>query len=316
MSDVEHHVSACPLCNGGEFKPYFLQLLKCGGCGLVLSPAIWQQEVTRQMETRWFGADYEPAPSIWVRAFEAWNNRETLERLARAQPPGRRLLEIGVGSGSFLRAARSDGYEVMGCDLSAVICERVQRLYGIAMHGEVLSTLGGDSRFDAIVMNHVLEHVQRPIEFLEDVCRLLVPGGRAHIAVPNVACWEARLSGWTSFEPYHLIYFEPRTLARAVCAGGLAFERMETRESFSGWFLALTRTVLGVNRVQGAVMRPVRCATGRAAWRRPRWLEHGYRIGMVSAGVGAWPLRWVQSRLGYGDEVICVARKPQDASVR
>jgi 2-polyprenyl-3-methyl-5-hydroxy-6-metoxy-1,4-benzoquinol methylase len=268
------------------------------------------------MEQEWFGVGYQAAPSIWVRGFEAWNNRKTLARLAQAQPPGRRLLEIGVGSGSFLNAARAHGYEVMGCDLSAPICERVRRLYGIAMHGESLATLTGESRFHVVVMNHVLEHVNRPIEFLQDVRRLLVPGGRVHVAVPNVACWEARLSGWTSFEPYHLIYFDPRTLARTVSAGGLTFERIQTRDSFSGWFLAVLRTVLGVNGAEGAMTRPVSHAAGRAAGRCAGWLEHPYRIGMLCAGVGAWPLRWLQARLGYGDEAICVARKPPTAAVQ
>lgn len=34
------------------------------------------------------------------RSFEGWNNRKTLARLAQANSSGRRLLEIGVGSGS------------------------------------------------------------------------------------------------------------------------------------------------------------------------------------------------------------------------
>jgi hypothetical protein len=159
-------------------------------------------------------------------------------------------------------------------------------------------------------MNHVLEHVQQPIEFLQEVHRLLAPDGMLHLVVPNVACWEARFSGWTSFEPYHLIYFNPRTLARAVTAGGFAFERIETQDSFSGWLLAVLRTVLGVNRVEGAVTRSVSRPAGRGRNRGPGWLEHAYRLGMVCAGVGAWPLRSVQARLGYGDEAICVARKP------
>lgn len=109
----------------------------------------------------------------------------------------------------------------MGCDLSAPICQRVSQTYGIAMHDGSLTSLVGENRFDVIVMNHVLEHVNQPIEFLREVHRLLAPGGVAHIAVPNVACWEAGLAGWTSYEPYHLVYFDPRTLERTVSAGGL-----------------------------------------------------------------------------------------------
>ena len=67
------------------------------------------------MVDEWFGETYQANSSFWVVLFEKRNNRKTLSRLAQAKPLGLRLLEIGVGSGSFLNAARSEGYDVMGC---------------------------------------------------------------------------------------------------------------------------------------------------------------------------------------------------------
>lgn len=290
--------------------------MQCQSCCVVLSPAIWQLQANEQLEEEWFGEDYQPDKSFWVALFETWNNRKTLARLAQAKPPGRRLLEIGVGSGSFLSAAREQGYEVGGCDLSAPICNRVRNKYGIEMHGGPLTTLARGSRFDVIVMNHVLEHVQQPVEFLRDVSRLLSPGGVLHIAVPNVACWEARLSGWTSFEPYHLTYFAPETLEPTVTRSGLSIKHIMTHDSFSGWFLAVLRTALGVNRASGAVTRPSTSTAGRAAGRRSALVENAYRIAMVFAGGALWPIRFFQARNGRGDEIICIARKPESASDR
>ena len=96
-------------------------------------------------------------------------------------------------------------------------------------------------------MNHVLEHVQEPLDFLRDVKKLLVPCGFVHIAVPNIACWEARLVGWNCYEPYHLLYFNYATLVQAISAVGMELVQVSTYESVSGWFLALLRTILGVN---------------------------------------------------------------------
>lgn len=286
MIEASNSPSVCPICKGTRFRPYKLGLVQCESCTVVLSPAIWQPQANETMEDEWFGEDYQAEFSVWVNAFQAWNNRRTLARLAQTRPHSRRLLEIGVGSGSFLNTARKRGYEVMGCDLSAPICERVRRIHGIAMHDKSLATLPGENRFDIIVMNHVLEHVNQPIAFLNEVHRLLAPGGVVHIAVPNIACWEAKLAGWTSYEPYHLAYFDPQTLERTVTTGDLTIERMTTHDSFSGWFLAVLRTVLGVNREGGAVTRPTSAVAGRATGRRPGWLEHAYRMGMVCAGGG------------------------------
>lgn len=307
---------ACPICTGIDFHLWKLGLVRCIACGVVLSPAIWQPQANERLEEEWFGEDYQPETSFWVALFETWNNRRTMTRLEQANPPGRRLLEVGVGSGSFLNAARKQGFEVMGCDLSQPICARVTRAFGIGMHSEPLSTLSGESRFDVIVMNHVLEHVHQPIAFMEDVRRLIAPGGVVHVAVPNIACWEAELSGWTSYEPYHLTYFDPQTLSRTILASGLAIESMATHDSFSGWFLAILRTAMGVNRASGAVTRPLTSTAGRSESRRTPAVEHAYRIAMVCAGGGLWPLRWIQARLGRGDEAICVARRPQTSFVQ
>ncbi|MHB8174814.1 MAG: class I SAM-dependent methyltransferase [Nitrospirota bacterium] len=291
----------CPICGSDSFLPYRMGLVRCNSCNVVLSHAIWQPQSNEKLEEEWFGKDYKVEKPFWVSLFEAYNNRKTLARLGRCAS-GRRLLEVGVGSGSFLKAAKQQGYSVMGCDISASICESVCRIHGVPMHADVLATLSGEGLFDVIVMNHVLEHVQQPIEFMHDVSRLLTPGGVVHIAVPNIACLEARFSGWNCYEPYHLIYFDPQTLRRTISTGGLIVSRVCTNESFSGWFLVILRTALGVRRVDGA-------GTFRAATRRSGIIEHAYRLSSVCIGGGLWPLRVLQAKFKAGDEVICIAQK-------
>jgi 2-polyprenyl-3-methyl-5-hydroxy-6-metoxy-1,4-benzoquinol methylase len=301
----------CPLCGGRKFQQKRLGLLTCTDCELTLSPAIWQPLANEVLEEEWFGEGYESHTSVWVKLFETWNNSRTVKRVTRARLHGRRLLEIGVGTGSFLQEARKKGFEVLGCDLSRTICERVKRERGLPMHCGPLAELGGAGSFDVVVMNHILEHVSAPVALLHDVYRLLRPGGVVHIAVPNIACLESALPGWTSYEPYHLTYFKPDTLKRAVIASGFSIEREETHESFSGWFLAVLRTGLGVNR-GGAVGR-TNPRGGQASSDSPRSMvvENAYRLAMVVAGGLLWPLRILQAILGRGDEVICVARKPE-----
>lgn len=299
----------CPVCNGeSSFRTHKYGLLRCDACGLVVSPTVWLTDTNERMEELWFGEDYQRESSFWVEWFEAWNNRRTFSRLDAMNLVGKRLLEIGVGSGSFLNAAKARGYMVKGCDLSDSICRQVETSYGISMHSGLLETLKGEECFDIVVMNHVLEHVQRPIEFLQEVHRLLAPGGIVHIAVPNIDCWEARLPGWNSYEPYHLTYFNPALLDRVCRAAALLPIHIKTHESFSGWFLAIARSVLGVN-LENTVVEQSAAVHTRIT-RRPTRLEHAYRLAMTLVGGGSWPLRFVQGRLGFGDEVICLAQKP------
>jgi len=278
--------------------------MQCSLCGLVVDPAVWKQCANEAMEREWFGEGYDPQESPWVRLFERWNNRRTYDRIASFSLTGRRLLEIGVGSGSFLEFARIQGFQVLGCDLSGPICGHVERKYHIPVHHGHVDTLPDGPAFDVVVMNHVLEHVSDPVGLLREVRRRMNRGGVLHIVVPNVDSWESRLRGWTGFEPYHLVYFRPTTLKIAAERAGFLVSQVSTHESFSGWFLTLLRTFLGTRRLEAS------CRTSMRKRRSASMTEHAYRMAMVLSGTATWPLRKLQSVLGRGDEAVLIAFPP------
>lgn len=296
----------CPSCGGMFFDPFRMNLLRCAACGLIVDKGVWGQAANETLEEEWFGDNYDPQLSSWVRLFEGWNNRRTYRRIADLDLAGQRLLEIGVGSGSFLQFMKSRGFDVMGCDLSKAIGKYVQTKYGIPMHCGYVSDLDDRPQFDVVVMNHVLEHVADPIGLLREILRRIRPGGVLHIAVPNVASWGARLHGWTSYEPYHLLYFTPETLRRTVARAGFSVESQMTHESFSGWFLAILRSLLKTNQSQSSVRQASRKARGTS------FVEHAYRLAMLASGAITFPLRRVQGSLGKGDEAILIARANLD----
>jgi len=297
----------CPLCGGTRFAGWRFGLLHCQNCGLVVNEAVWRPAANEQLNEAYFGENYEPVRSFWVRMFETLNNRRTMSNLRRAAnlaagTYGGRLLEIGVGSGSFLTYAKVHGYSPLGCDLSPAICRRVERRTGITMHSGPLESLPDEQRFDVVVMNHVLEHVSDAVALLKAVRARLKPGGVLHLAVPNVGAWEAQLPGWNSYEPYHFLYFTPQTLRIAAEKAGFEIQHVRTHESFSGWFLAILRTLL----------RKTKWETDPTIselniMQSTSFVEHAYRIVMVTCGLLTLPFRWLQEQLGRGDEVILLA---------
>lgn len=296
----------CPLCGKADFDPFRMNLLRCSTCGLVMDQTVWVQSANQSanalLEEEWFGDGYDPQQSPWVRLFENRNNRRTFGRIASLDLPGKRLLEIGVGSGSFLQFMVSRGFDVLGCDLSKAICKLVQQKYGIPMHCGYVSELDDQLQFDIVVINHILEHVADPVGLLQAIKRRMVSGGALHVAVPNVASFGALLPGWTSYEPFHLLYFAPETLRRTVEHAGFVVEWQTTHESFSGWFLAVLRTLLKIHQSQTSARNVTRKD------RATSLVEHVYRFAMVGTGVLSFPLRFVQARLGKGDEVVLIAR--------
>jgi cyclopropane fatty-acyl-phospholipid synthase-like methyltransferase len=292
----------CPICGQSNYQPLKNGLLKCCTCGVSLSPQVWNEGENKACEDEWF----ENKPShetVWLKSFQFLNNRRTWKRLQQHLHSGMSVLEIGVGSGSLLRYLRDRGLRVEGCDLAKSICENIRKTDGIPMYNCSVREINDNLLFDGIVMNHVLEHVSNPVQFLKDVRCHIATKGCVHIAVPNVTSWEAMLSGWCSYEPYHLIYFSPGTLRRAVEESGFEVLSIATYDSFSGWFLAVLRTLLRTNKKNAGERFKQRENVHLS------WVGHTYHLAMVLSGVITWPLRLFQEIINRGDEVVLIAQK-------
>ena len=112
-------------------------------------------------------------------------------------PPNRplRVLDIGCGSGRFLRVLQGLGHEVLGLEISAAAVDVANRSGVHAIVGDVesgtgLNAVGAD--FDVVTMLDVLEHTFDPAHVLQSLTPLLKPNGCFIVSVPNVACFTAR----------------------------------------------------------------------------------------------------------------------------
>jgi 2-polyprenyl-3-methyl-5-hydroxy-6-metoxy-1,4-benzoquinol methylase len=102
-----------------------------------------------------------------------------------------KLLDVGCGDGRFLRHAKEQGFEVWGIDFDKKSVENVKRNLGIdtvfTMSLEEFYEYAKEKnlKFDVITFFEVLEHQDKPREFLEMVKGLLKEGGYIAGSVPN-----------------------------------------------------------------------------------------------------------------------------------
>jgi SAM-dependent methyltransferase len=98
-----------------------------------------------------------------------------------------RVLDAGCGIAVLMRhiRRRQPQLELHGVDFSPVAVERTKQ-YGFPAQVAVLPELPyGDEFFDAVVCTEVLEHLDEPDKSLREFCRVLVPGGRLVVSVPD-----------------------------------------------------------------------------------------------------------------------------------
>lgn len=99
---------------------------------------------------------------------------------------GARVLDIGCGLGAYVRAFSRYTDRAYGIDIDAARVETgvTEGLHGlVAGVGESLPF--SDGSFDGILLNEVLEHVRNDRETVREALRVLRPGGRIVIFVPN-----------------------------------------------------------------------------------------------------------------------------------
>ncbi len=99
-------------------------------------------------------------------------------RRALEGAPGRRLLDIGGGTGNYALALTGLGWEVTVLDRSPEMLARA-RAKGLETHGGEAEALPfAAESFDAVMLISMLHHVDHPERALAEARRVLVPGGR------------------------------------------------------------------------------------------------------------------------------------------
>ena len=128
-----------------------------------------------------------------------------------------RLLDIGCGNGKWLEFMQNLGWLVEGIDSDRFAVD-IAKNKGLPVHFGTLETQNySDNHFDAITMNHVIEHVHQPFRLLLECKRVLKPAGSLVVVTPNGESWGHSLfrSAWLHLDPpRHLYVFSPRSLLR------------------------------------------------------------------------------------------------------
>ncbi len=120
--------------------------------------------------------------------------RECAEEIdyINALKPGR-ILDVGCGLG-FLLSAVNDEWEKHGVEISSVAAKEAKKA-GTIFCGTLEEAAYEPDSFDAVVLYHVIEHMEDPIKQLKEVRRILKPYGKLIVGTPDFECGLAKRFG-------------------------------------------------------------------------------------------------------------------------
>jgi SAM-dependent methyltransferase len=243
----------CPFCGTRTFRRTLIlresTYLDCAACGtLRLHPAPDPAE-----RTCFYRNNYaEHFLSALDHTERAEMLRDLIERLG--PPEGRRLLDIGAGTGLLVVLASETGWQAEGTELSSQFRAWARSEYGVELRDPHSSPLPA-SAYDVVCLVNVLDQAPDAGALLDDVRTALRPGGRALIRVPNASfhvTWmqtaaRLRIRSLARAAILHEFGFTPSSMRYILNAKG--FQVLSTRNA------ALSGATTGLSRL-GALAGP------------------------------------------------------------
>ncbi len=224
------HNKACPLCSSEKISLQFsctdhfisketFELYKCTVCGFVFTQDYSEEtEIGKYYESDDYISHSDTSKGLSNKIYRLVRTRmlHRKKRIIRNVTGLNKgsLLDIGCGTGHFAGTMKKAGWQVKGIEINEKACNFSISQFGLEVIGpELISTLETNS-FDCITLWHVLEHFHDKFKYASDIFRLLKPGGRCVIALPNCSSYDAEHYGrfWAAYDvPRHLWHFNPST---------------------------------------------------------------------------------------------------------
>jgi 2-polyprenyl-3-methyl-5-hydroxy-6-metoxy-1,4-benzoquinol methylase len=240
----------CPICGNSQrwecqalYEIPEFEVLRCRKCGVTFINEVVNDNFG-------FGVDHEIAedPALTLKAVNDFRQiKQKLVASGVAEGPGRSLLDVGCGMGTFLQQAQHDGWKVAGLELSPAIAAYARQKRGLAVDScsiESTTSFPSDS-FDVVTMFGVIEHLASPPRAADECARILRPLGILVLQTPaedGLMRRAGRLLYWASGGG---VRFQVKQLYQMNGGHSVCFNRRSIRE-------LLTRSGFKVLSVEGS----------------------------------------------------------------
>lgn len=214
--------ASCPICGATERAPVAefaeLRFSKCASCGLV-----YKSEQVEGLARRYDAQYFEKGGSQYLKR---WNHRvakcrRQLLMCLEFAPHATSALDVGCSAGYVLAAAESLRLRATGLDYASWAAGFAHERGFKTAAGSLTELPFRDASFDLVTAKHTLEHVLSPQKAMQELHRVLKPGGVAMIVVPDVAYrrnhahYQPDRLGWQ-----HHVYYDVPSLGRGLEAAG------------------------------------------------------------------------------------------------
>ena len=195
-----------------KYKKNGYNIYSCNSCSLeFVFPQPSESELEKIYTKSYFdrGDKYSKSNEVNIK-----NDNKKLSIIKKSRLKGK-LLDIGCAKGDFLFLAKKNGFDVTGVEISKAACQSAKSKNLNVYNSDLLSKKFDSNCFDVVTMWDVIEHLKNPKQIVDEIHRILKPGGLIFFSTGDVSSRYARISGYywhLLTPPQHLFYFSPKSI--------------------------------------------------------------------------------------------------------
>ena len=224
----------CKLCSSTEFheisrrdrKSRELITVACCQCGLVSHEQIpSDQELVDYYRNQYrheYHQEYSPSAYRVVREWK--RGRELVEKMQPFLKPNDRVLEIGSGIGCTVKQFELAGFASSGIEPGEGFCKFSREQLQASVKQATWEEMSKHPQAELIMLVHVLEHLNRPVQALQHLGDLLTEGGQLYVEVPNFGL--PHVAPRKLFHFAHVYNYSAATLTMLGQASGFEVEEV------------------------------------------------------------------------------------------
>jgi 2-polyprenyl-3-methyl-5-hydroxy-6-metoxy-1,4-benzoquinol methylase len=251
-------IDNCPICDSSLFERFVVckdytvsgknfEIKACKSCGLKLTnPRPAENEIGDYYKSESYISHSNTSKGLIDKLYHQVRTitlRDKLNLINSFGLPERKLLDIGCGTGYFLKLCQQDKWQINGIEPDPNARQIAQANTGTEIKDNILSSYVSNT-FSVITMWHVLEHVHQLNLTIDWLHQHLTKEGRLVVAVPNHQSDDAKVFNehWAAYDvPRHLYHFDRSTMKQLMINHG--FELVQVRPMiFDAYYVSMLST--------------------------------------------------------------------------
>lgn len=219
-------IQTCKVCGCDDLRPFLtlrdhsitgetFTIVECFCCGLLhTNPVPPLSDLGKYYQSEDYISHSDTRKGFistlyhWARTYTLTKKYAWVYRYSK----GKRLLDVGCGTGYFATHMQQSGYDVQAMEPDPGARQKAEELLKMKVSDSLENVTG---TYDAITLWHVLEHVPDINDTFVKLIQRLDQNGRLFIAIPNPASYDASVykEYWAAYDvPRHLFHITPKVM--------------------------------------------------------------------------------------------------------